>query len=918
MKPEAQARKKIDELLEAAGWQVQDYNQLNLGASLGVAVREFPLKTGYADYLLFIDRKAAGVIEAKKAGTTLSVVADQSEKYSAGLPDDVPHFQLPLPFAYESTGTETNFRDNRDPHPRSRRVFSFHRPEYLKSLASEADTLRQRLIRMPELITAGLWDPQIEAVTTLEKSLALDKSRALIQMATGSGKTFTACTFVYRLIKFSKARRILFLVDRNALGAQTRKEFQQYVTPDDGRKFTELYNIQHLRTNTIDPVCRVTISTIQRLYSMLKGEEEFDPSLEERSAFEGVIDDKPKEVEYNSNIPIETFDFIITDECHRSIYNLWRQVLEYFDAFIIGLTATPSKQTLGFFNRNLVMEYPHERAVADGINVNYDVYRIKTEITEKGSKVDAGYFIDKRDRATRKVRWEQLEEDLEYESKDLDRSVVSPDQIRTIIQTFRDKLFTEIFPDRKEIPKTLIFAKDDSHAEDIVNIVREEFGKGNEFCKKITYRTEENTDHLLASLRNSYNPRIAVSVDMISTGVDVKPLECLLFMRDIRSKGYFEQMLGRGTRIINPTDLIAVTPDAGRKTHFMVVDAVGVCESQKVDTRPLEKKKTVPFERLLQAVAMGKRDSETLHTLAGRLARLGRTLEGKDEAIIREKSGGKGLRTIINDLLDAIDPDKRIEKAKELFDLEEQQDPTAEQISEAGENLAKEACVVFDNPDFRNTLIDLKKRSEQTIDIVSEDVVLFAGFDIEAEERAKAVVESFQEFMEDNKDELTALQIIYNKPYKDRHLTYESIKEVADALTKPPHSLATEVVWKAYEQLESSRVKSLGPQRILTDIISLIRFSLGEIPVLEPFADRVDDRFDRWLEGQHRIGKQFTDEQIVWLTEIKNHVTTSLEVRMDDFDYAPFYEKGGRVKVYQLFGDELDVVLDELNKVLVA
>ncbi len=643
MTPEEKARQQIDRMLEAAGWKVQDLRDLNLSAGLGVAVREFPLQSGEADYLLFVNRQAVGVVEAKPEGTTLSGVAEQSEKYLAGVPANLPHVQEPLPFGYESTGVETFFRDLRDPDPRSRRVFSFHRPETLREwiVQPQGLTLRARLRYLPPLITTGLRDCQIEAITNLERSFAEARPRALIQMATGSGKTYTAVSSVYRLIKFANARRILFLVDRKTLGKQTFTEFQQYVTPDDGRKFTELYNAQHLTSNALDPVNRVVITTIQRLYSMLRGEAEFDDELDDTSLFDlAPADAKPKEVVYNPKIPIETFDFIITDECHRSIYNLWRQVLEYFDAFLVGLTATPSKQTIGFFNQNLVMEYSHERAVADDVNVGYDVYRIKTEITERGGKVDAGFYVDKRDKLTRRMRWEQLDEELEYAPNQLDRDVVAPNQIRTVIRTFRDRLFTEIFPGRQELPKTLIFAKDDSHAEDIVQIVREEFGKGNEFCKKITYKTMgESTDTLIASFRNSYNPRIAVTVDMISTGTDIKPLECLIFMRDIKSSVYFEQMKGRGTRTISSTDFEAVTPDAKQKTHFVIVDAVGVCENDKTDSRPLERKRSVPFDKLVQQVALGIRDEDTLTSLAGRLARLDREMGEKDRQEVANAAG---------------------------------------------------------------------------------------------------------------------------------------------------------------------------------------------------------------------------------------------------------------------------------------
>ena len=915
MKPEDAARNNIDRLLVQAGWVIQDYKDLNLGASLGVVVRNFPLKSGFADYLLFVDRQAVGAVEAKPEGTTLSGVAEQSEKYLKGLPDNIPHVREPLPLAYESTGVETFFRDLRDPESRSRRVFAFHKPEMFLDWLAQGDTLRVRLRNMPPLITEGLRGCQIEAIRNLDGSFAEARPRALIQMASGSGKTFAAVTFAYRLIKFANAKRILFLVDRNTLGRQTSQEFQQYRTPDDGRKFTELYNLQRLTSNKIDPVSRVCITTIQRLYSMLKGEPEFDAEREETSIFEIAPKDmKPVEVSYNPEIPIEMFDFIITDECHRSIYHLWRQVLEYFDAFIIGLTATPSKQTLGFFNQNLVMEYGHDRAIADGVNVGYEVYRIATEITQKGSRVEAGFYVDKRDKLTRKTRWEMLDEELTYDAGQLDRDVVAPDQIRTVVRTFRDRLFTEIFPGRKEVPKTLVFAKDDSHAEDIVQIIREEFGKGNEFCKKITYKTTgEKTEDLIASFRNSYYPRIAVTVDMISTGTDIRPLECLLFMRDVKSSVYFEQMKGRGTRTISSTDLNAVTPDSTHKTHFVIIDAVGVCESDKTDSRPLERKRSVPFDKLVMSVALGARDEDSLTSLAGRLARLDMEIDDKERMEIEATVGGRSLRQIINVLFDAVDPDKQLEKAKEIFETDS---PTAEQVKEASEELVKDACAPFDDPTFRNTVIDVKKRSEQIIDTVSRDVLVFAGGDEQAASKARFMVDSFKRFIEDNKDELTALQIIYSKPFGQRHLTYEAIKQLAEAIRKPPYNLTPELLWLAYEQLEKSKVKGAGPQKLLTNIVSLVRFAIGAVDTLEPFSETVNHRFDEWLAEQEKLGRKFTPEQKEWLIMLKDHIATSLSIGIDDFENVPFNQKGGAVKAYQLFGQELNNILEELNTVL--
>jgi type I restriction enzyme R subunit len=901
-------------MLRQAGWVVQDAAQVNLGISRGVAVREFPLKPGYgfADYLLYIDRAAAGVVEAKKEGTTLTGVEVQALKYSEGRPERLPAHKRPLPFCYQSTGTETRFTCGLDPEPRSRPVFSFHRPETLATLiTSPADTtassgselvvafpeafyglaLRHRLRRLSPLVTEGLWPAQVRAVQNLERSLAEDRPRALIQMATGSGKTVTAVAAIYRLIKFANVRRVLFLVDRNNLGRQTLKEFQQYVTPDDGRKFTELYNVQHLTSNRLDPVARVCITTIQRLYSMLRGEEELDPQLEEGSQFDsgaGLVRE-PVPVAYNPAIPIETFDVIFADECHRSIYNLWRQVLEYFDAYLIGLTATPSKQTFGFFNQNLVMEYNHEQAVADGVNVDFDVYRIRTQITEQGSKVEAGLFVDRRDRETRAVRWEKLDEDLSYAASALDRDVVATDQIRTVIRTFKEKLFTEIFPGRTDVPKTLIYAKDDSHADDIVQIIREEFGKGNDFAQKITYKTgtarvvskkvgpdgqeiEEVTykssglkpEDLLSSFRNSYNPRIVVTVDMIATGTDIKPLEVVMFVRAVRSRNFFEQMKGRGVRVIGDTDFQAVTPDAKSKTHFVIVDCVGVCEQELTDSRPLERKPTISFDKLLQAVAFGSIDTDILSSLAGRLARLDRQLGKPEKQVLAQTAGGMSLQSIVAGLVEALEPDRHIEDARAAAGLSEGVAPSPEQIAQAAQALVQKAVApLATNPALRDQLVATKQRFEQTIDTVSKDIVLEASFSAAAQEKAQSLVTSFERFIREHGDEITALQVLYSRPYAQR-LRFADIKALAEAIQAPPRSWTPEELWRAYETLDQSKVRASGG-RLLTDVVALVRFALHQENELVPFAEQVEARFQNWLAQQENRGRRFSNEQRQWL-----------------------------------------------------
>jgi type I restriction enzyme R subunit len=860
------------------------------------------------------------VIEAKPEGATLTGVEWQSAKYLDGLPDWVTSaLEGALPFAYQSTGVETRFTNTLDPEARSRQVFWFHRPETLAAWVRHvqenplAPTLRHRLTRLPELNAEGLWPAQATAIRNLELSLSENRPRALIQMATGAGKTYTAANVAYRAVKHAGARRVLFLVDRANLGRQTLKEFQAFTTPDDGRKFTELYNVQHLSSNVIDPVARVTITTIQRLYSILKGEAELEPELDEHSAYD-LLPDAPVPVTYNPRVPIETFDVVVVDECHRSIYGVWRQVLDYFDAFVVGLTATPNKQAFGFFNQNLVMEYTHEQAVADSVNVDFDVYRIRTKISEQGSAIDAGLVTAFRDRQTRRLRWETLDEDVEYGAQALDRAVVAKDQIRTVVRAFKERLFTEIFPGRTEVPKTLIFAKDDSHADDIVQMVREEFGKGDDFAVKITYKsTGRKPDEMIAEFRNSYNPRIAVTVDMIATGTDVRPLECVFFMRAVKSRTYFEQMKGRGVRVINEADFQAVTPDAKAKSRFVIVDAVGVTESDLNDTQPLERKPTVPLDRLLKQVSFGNRDSEIVSSIAGRLARLERQLTKEDREEL-EGLAGTGLRDLTRTLVESVDPDRHLEAAKEATGKEE---PSEAEVAAAGKHLLDAAVEpLATNPELRERLVEVRRSYEQTLDEFSQDKVITAGYSLDGADRARQTAESFRHFIEEHKDEITALQILYSRPYRQRP-TFKEIKELAHAIGRPPYQWTPEKLWQAYEALERSKVRGSGG-RVLTDMVSLVRFALEQEDELVPYPELVDERFQAWQLAQENAGRTFTPAQLAWLERIRDHVAASLAISAEDFDYTPFVEHGGIGKAYELFGDELTPLLDELNEALAA
>ena len=697
--PEQKARDNIDAQLKLAGWVVQSAKKIDFNAGLGVAVREYQTDVGPADYVLFVDKKAVGVIEAKKEelGHKITEVEEQTEGYAAAKLKWVNNKE-PLPFLYESTGIVTRFTDGRDPKPRSREVFNFHRPETLKEWQSQGDSLRQRLQTIPDLNPQHLpaqelrlRDCQETAITNLEASFKADRPRALIQMATGAGKTYTAITSIYRLLKHAGAKRILFLVDTRNLGEQAEQEMMSYVPLDDNRKFTELYNVQRLKSSFVAKDSQVCISTIQRLYSILKGSE-LDEAAEEINPAELAQPKSPMPVVYTDRVPPEFFDFIYIDECHRSIYNLWQQVLDYFDASLIGLTATPDNRTYGFFKKNVVSDYSHEKAVADGVNVGNEIYVIATQISQAGAQINAQQQVERREKLTRKKRWEMQDEDEAYSAKQLDRDIVNPDQIRTVIRTFRDKL-PEIFPGRKEVPKTLIFAKTDSHADDIIQTVREEFGEGNAFCKKLTYKIDEDPKSVLAQFRNDYHPRIAVTVDMIATGTDVKPLECLLFMRDVKSRNYFEQMKGRGTRTLDMDELRKVTPSAvSAKTHYVIVDAIGVTKSLKTASQPLITKPSVPLKDLAMAVMMGATDEDTVSSLAGRLARLNKQLDADEQRRIREAAGGTELTQIVGRLFGAIDADNIEAKALELAGQPIGTDPGDTKRQQAQEQLVKAAA----------------------------------------------------------------------------------------------------------------------------------------------------------------------------------------------------------------------------------
>lgn len=920
---EQRARVLIDQQLRAAGWHVCDLAQIDLIHHPNCAVREVIMKrgSGRVDYLIYGDRRIIGVIEAKPEGTTLSGVEWQSAMYANGLSAQqqlqAVTVEDRLPFVFEASGSETHFTNGYDPQPRARKIFNFPKPETLARVIREsktsphAPTWRAKTHQMPALNEVPLRPAQITAIKSVERSLAEQRfDRSLVQMATGAGKTFTAVTECYRLLKFGGFNRVLFLVDRNNLGDQTLREFRDYTTPDDGRKFTELYNVDKLTSAGMVGSSKVVISTIQRVYSVLRGRavpDEDDPDVD------NAVPERPVEVSYCGDLPPEAFDLVIVDECHRSIYGVWRGVLEYFDSHIVGLTATPTKQTFGFFKQNLVSEYTYAESVADRVNVDFDVYRIKTQITAQGSNVEAGTIVPVRDKKTRRERYEALDDDLDYTPGQLDRAVTSTSQIRLVLETFRDRLYTEIFPGRSSVPKTLIFAKDDNHAEEIVTAVRQVFGKGNDFAAKITYNARDPKD-LLAKFRNSPTLRVAVTVDMIATGTDVKPLECVFFMRDVRSATYFEQMKGRGARTISDPDFQAVTPDATSKDRFVIVDAVGVTEHDYIDAVPLDREKSVSLKQLLgKAAALTITENETA-TLASRLARLDQQLTAGERTEL-ETVAGMPLTTLVRSLVDAVDVDHQAE----AHEIARQSNPEVTFDEALRELVINAIAPLAGNPDLRQRILAIRASHDLVIDEISVDVLLDAGGVIDTD-KARHVVASWREYINTHKDEITALQVMYDHGGSGK-VTYAELRELAEQIRRPPYNWTPDIIWNAYLAIdvETNQGKVVKSDRhTATDLVALIRYTLGVDDVLQPYADSVASRYANWLAQQEQAGVLFTHRQRWWLDRIADTIAQAARMSVDDLDVAPFTERGGADAVFDELGPDAENLIAELNTELTA
>jgi type I restriction enzyme R subunit len=871
MTPEEKARQKIDQWFTDAGWEVinrDDYEP----TCTAVAIREGLLKGNLeADYFLFINGKAVGVLEAKREETDAfsSIVCEQAALYARSVPNIYQTYQKPLPFIFTSNGKELYFCDFREQDHYFKQIMTIPTPhELVKKLG-----INDYFAGLPTLRKKGLRDCQYEAITELEKSFRAGQNRALMVLATGAGKTYTACLATYRMLSYTPMRRVLFLVDRNNLGKQAEGEFGTFRLTENGEVFSTIFTVNRLRSSSIPSDSSVIISTIQRLFSFLKGDAiEDNEDDDENEPTEEVA------LPPNPNLPHDYFDMIIVDECHRSIYGNWRKVLEYFDtARLVGLTATPIPETMAFFNNNRIVNYTLEKSIVDGVNVDCRVYRIKTQVTETGGAILEGEKFKEETRYTGEVKTVSSKETKTYTNKELNRSVINPAQIKLILSTYRDVVYTELFndpqrePNMDYLPKTLIFALNEAHATNIVQIAKEVFGRTDDrFVQKITYSAGDSNE-LIRHFRNDKDFRIAVTCTLVATGTDVKPLEVVMFMRDVESLPLYIQMKGRGVRTIGDEQLRNVTPNAFSKDCFYLVDAVGVTEHEKTIPTATDEATTkiITLRELLECISHGYISDEYLKRLAATLARI---FNKADDSQRKEFA--------------RLSHDDMKELSARIYDaLEKSTLPPF--VSTEKPNLERKGLVspLANHADARRYLLILAAGFVNTL-MPGEDTLISKGFSIED---AKNTTEAFEEFCRENADEIEALRIIYNN--EGEPITYSMLKDLEHKLKMANNHFAPKQIWNSYAILSPSKVKRSTTKEesdALTNIIQLVRYAFRQIERLDSVVTTSKQYFNLWL-GQNQ--REITDKQREVISRIVDYIAsngacTVRDIREDDATHA--------------------------------
>lgn len=912
--PEQKARVKIDQMLKDSGWTVVPRDDFTPDAVNAQAVEENLMKGNLeADYILYLDGKAIAVLEAKREENKLGLeVAEQAQNYGNILPDWVQAWKTPLPFIFLCNGDLLLFKDMREAKPSYKVIKKMFTPKEIVNLAG--DDIKSQFAKLPALPPVGpkgLRECQFEAITNLEISFKQGLKKALIVLATGAGKTFTACTAAYRLLNYMGAKRVLFLVDRNNLGKQAEGEFGTYKLTETRNAFSDEYIVHRLRSVEKIGNASVVISTIQRLFAALTGQELDEADDDEEMEHD---DDTPgKQVQLTGNVllPPDFFDVIIIDECHRSIYGDWQQVLTYFNnAKIIGLTATPTPEAMAFFNKNRVVNYTLEKSIADGVNVPPRVYRIKTEISEAGGTLNEGEKVTKVSNLTGKGQNQKQKYDKDYTKTELDRSVVVPSQIETVVRAYKDAIFESLYPDRKKdwnmIPKTLFFAKKETHAQDILKAIEKVFKDEfpdkklpEHFAQLITCKSG-NSNQLISDFRNNKDFRIAITVTLVATGTDVRPLEVLVFMRDINSEVLYTQMKGRGCRTIDDDKLRNVTTNANSKDFYYLIDAVGVTEHEKSMPTPNGgegRKKVLSLKDLLEHLAHGEVSNENLNLLAGYLSNVNKKAEPEDLIELNELIKTTAIKQICLDIYAAIDPDN-----KAFPEYKDINDPNTERkalISALINNVKARKKLLEVNAGF------IKIAVEET------DKLISAGF---SKEQSKQYIDSFEKYLEENKDEVEALRILYNQ--EKVAITYSMLKDLEKKLLAYNNQFKSEFLWTCYQTLngESGKVKPLNKETelgVLTNLIPLVRYGYKIDNELVSLKRRFGSYFNLYC-GQ--AWRKFTPEQVEIVQQIAEYIVqngciTNIELNKAKHDLF--------VKAIPIFGaDKLNNEMQTISKYL--
>ena len=867
MLPEEKARIKIDQWFYDAGWEVVNRDQYT-PTSTAVAIREGLLKGNLeADYFLFINGKAVGVLEAKREEVDVSsgIVSDQVVTYAKNIPQYYQAYQRPLPLLYKSNGKIVLFKDYRDNDSDFEEINRIHTPwEIVKVLGID-----DPFAGLPTLRSKRLRDCQYEAVTELEKSFRIGQNRALMVLATGAGKTYTACLTAYRMLAYTPMRRVLFLVDRNNLGKQAETEFGTFRLTDNGEAFNMIYTVNRLKSAKVPIDSNVVISTIQRLFSLLKGEEISDNEEDEEY-------DEEQEIVLpgHPNLPHDFFDLIIIDECHRSIYGNWRKVLEYFDtARLLGLTATPVPETMAFFNNNRIVNYTLEKSILDGVNVDCRIYRIKTKATEEGGAIMEGDRLKVETRYTGEVKQVSNKETKNYTKEELNRSIINPAQIKLILNTYRDIVYTELFNDPPReanmdyLPKTLIFALNEAHATNIVNIAKEVFGRTDDrFIQKITYSVGDSNE-LIRQFRNDKDFRIAVTCTLVATGTDVKPLEVVIFMRDVVSLPLYTQMKGRGVRTIGDEQLRNVTPNAISKDCFYLVDAVGVTEHEHLIPQPYEgpEGETVTLKELLERITHGYLPDIYLRRLASTLSRL----YNKANNVQRNEF----IRLAQDDMKDL---------SKRIYDaLEVQALPPFYTTDEPNNERKGLVAPIANHADARKYILILAAGFVNTL-MPGEDTLIFKGFSVE---EARSTTNAFEKFCKEHADDIEVLRILYNN--EGEPITYFMLKDLENKLKMENNRFTSKQLWNSYAIINPTTVKRTSlkeESEALTNIIQLVRFAFHQIEKLDCLVTTAKQFFNLWCV-QHQ--RDITDKQKAIIGKVVDYIAsngacTVKDIREDD------------------------------------